>query len=106
MQTIVVVVCLIIILYLISKHIYQSSNKIDMESQLSDGEEGGKIYEIANELADFYYSTAHPKDLLKNDIFIKGVKHLNKSNLKNEDLIKYGAGNNEIIASMALEVIH
>lgn len=93
-------------LYLIYRLLQSNGDKNDKERYPASNEDNSKIYEIANELNAFYFSTAHPKDLLADENFIKGVNHLKKTVAKDEDLIKYGAGNNEIIASMALEALH
>ncbi|NNG01263.1 MAG: AAA domain-containing protein [Desulfobacteraceae bacterium] len=64
------------------------------------------LYKLAEEMKNFFESTAHPKDLLQNESFTKGVKILSSDNYSNEQLVEYYSGSNVLIGCMALEALN
>lgn len=64
-----------------------------------------ELYELAEEMKDFFQSTAHPKDLLDSDDFWRGVKLLAGEAFSNGDLLEYYAGDNPLIGCMAIEAL-
>jgi hypothetical protein len=78
--------------------------KPDSESLTS--ELADKLYKLAAKMDDFYYSTAHPKDLLASSDFIKGVAMMNRSEHTDDILLEYISGGNPLISCMALEALN
>ncbi len=100
-----IVVLALVVLYIVAQLI-KSPKKDDEESDPSSLPPGGTdLYALANELNPFFYSAAHPRDLLEDAVFKRGVKMLRRSEYSIDDLLKYGTGNNEIIAVLAMEAL-
>jgi ATP-dependent Clp protease ATP-binding subunit ClpC len=60
------------------------------------------LYRVAEQLEEFFNKSAHPKDLLENEDFKRGVEMLSSEHYSEEELIAYYAGDNQLIACMAL----
>lgn len=67
---------------------------------------GAALYALANDMRDFYQSTAHPKDMLQSQDFLRGVEMLTQPVYSDEELLDYYAGENPLIACMALEALN
>ncbi len=67
---------------------------------------GAALYALANDMRDFYQSTAHPKDLLQSQDFLRGVEMLTQPTYSDEELLDYYAGENPLIACIALEALN
>ncbi|HEX6853632.1 MAG TPA: AAA family ATPase [Candidatus Polarisedimenticolaceae bacterium] len=63
------------------------------------------LYRIAGELVPFFQASAHPKDLLDNPGFRRGVDLLRGPSWSAETLLGYYAGDNAVIACLALEAL-
>ena len=64
-----------------------------------------QLYKLAEAVESFYQDSAHPTDLLKHEGFLEGISHLAAPTYSPGDLLNYSRGDNEIIASMALEAL-
>ena len=65
-----------------------------------------RLYQLASKLEEFLHQSAHPRDLLGNELFQQGVELLKKPEFKVDDLINYGLGENITIACIAFEALH
>lgn len=63
------------------------------------------LYRVAGELVPFFQASAHPKDLLDNPGFRRGVDLLRGASWSAETLLGYYAGDNAVIACLALEAL-
>ena len=72
------------------------------------GEESGTgiLYEIADQVEDYFSKTAHPKDLLDAPDLKKGIEIINDSDISDDELIKYCSGENVLIACIAFEALN
>ncbi|GAK50754.1 ATPase with chaperone activity, ATP-binding subunit [Candidatus Moduliflexus flocculans] len=82
----------------------ESSEKKEAESPPDT--KGAALYALANDMRDFYQSTAHPKDMLQSQDFLRGVEMLTQPVYSDEELLDYYAGENPLIACMALEALN
>jgi len=64
-----------------------------------------ELYQIARELDIESQSAPHPKDLLENSSFKRGVQHLNSGSYSTDDLLTYYTGNNPFIGWISLEAL-
>jgi len=90
-----------------SEQIIQETN----DSENKDAEslpdtKGAALYALANDMRDFYQSTAHPKDMLQSQDFLRGVEMLTQPAYSDDELLDYYAGENPLIACMALEALN
>jgi ATP-dependent Clp protease ATP-binding subunit ClpC len=69
------------------------------------GELPRSIYAIASEVQGFYEASAHPGDLLANESFREGVELLSDAHYSGAERAAYYAGDNAIIACMAVEAM-
>ena len=76
------------------------------EPELSPDTNGTALYTLANDMRDFYQSTAHPKDLLQSQEFLRGVEMLMQPTYSDDELLDYYAGENPLIACIALEALN
>ena len=76
-----------------------------LSSEVSDTRLG-TLYSLAKKLDEFADRYAHPRDLLENSHFQEGVDLLSHTDFKAEQLVTYSSGDNNIIASMALEALN
>ncbi|UCH23032.1 MAG: AAA family ATPase [Deltaproteobacteria bacterium] len=72
-----------------------------LTSELAD-----KLYKLAAKMDAFFYTTAHPKDLLASSDFKNGVAMLNRSEHSDDTLLEYISGVNPLISCMALEALN
>jgi ATP-dependent Clp protease ATP-binding subunit ClpC len=84
----------------------QPGQTLEPDSGTLTSETAGQLYKLAAEMNDFFYNTAHPKDLLASSDFIKGVAMLNRSEHSDESLLEYISGGNPLISCMALEALN
>ncbi len=63
------------------------------------------LYVTATRLADFSKVAAHPGELLKHQLFEEGVTELLSGKFSEDDLFGYAAGENDMLACMAIEAI-
>ena len=66
---------------------------------------GGELYQIAARLREFFAASAHPSDVLRHPDFERGVRLLAEPAWSVESLLGYYAGDNLIIACLALEAL-
>ena len=71
------------------------------------GEESGTgiLYEIADQVEEYFSKTAHPKDLLNAPDLKRGIEIINDSDISDDELIKYCSGENILIACIASEAL-
>jgi len=65
----------------------------------------GRLYEIAGELAPFFQTLAHPRDLGDNPTFRQGSSLLCHDRFTPTDLARYFAGDNTVVACFAAEAL-
>ncbi len=63
------------------------------------------VYRCADQLADFFTSSAQPGDLIEHSAFQRGVDMLLADEFQARDLLGYYSGDNAIIACMAMEAL-
>jgi ATP-dependent Clp protease ATP-binding subunit ClpC len=68
-----------------------------------DGE--ANVFSLALAMDDFFNRTAHPKDLMLDERFEKGVELLRYCGYAASDLLNYSRGSNIVVACMALEAL-
>ncbi|MEM7205134.1 MAG: AAA family ATPase [Planctomycetota bacterium] len=64
-----------------------------------------RLYELAAAMDEFYVQSAHPRDLLEQETFQRGVALLGNGGFSTADLVAYYRGDNDIISCMALEAL-
>jgi ATP-dependent Clp protease ATP-binding subunit ClpC len=84
----------------------KSSQTLKPDAGSLTPETADQLYKLAAEMEGFYYSTAHPKDLLASPDFKKGVAMLNRSEHTDDSLLEYISGGNPLISCMALEALN
>jgi ATP-dependent Clp protease ATP-binding subunit ClpC len=75
------------------------------KTKSSPKKDPNELYQIARELDVASQSAPHPKDLLENSAFTRGVQLLNRGKYSTQDLLIYYTGNNPFIAWIALEAL-
>ncbi len=63
------------------------------------------LYKIAEALQSYFDQSAHPKDMLTNPDFERGVQLLLSSSYSTSDLFSYTAGTNTVICCLAFEAL-
>lgn len=64
-----------------------------------------RLYDIAESMLDYFQKTANPIDVLDSEDFLRGVKLLEKNSIPKDKVIKYGEGDNNVIACMAYRAL-
>ena len=63
------------------------------------------LYAVAKTVEKFFEDSAHPRDLLDNEEFQRGVASLSREHYSDAELLDYYAGDNTIIGCMALAAL-
>jgi ATP-dependent Clp protease ATP-binding subunit ClpC len=86
----------------------------DLEGQAAGGEaraednppaEAEDVSALAWSLDDFYQRTTHPRELLPEPTFLRGVELLCGAAYTTQDLLAHAAGTHSVLACMALEAV-
>jgi ATP-dependent Clp protease ATP-binding subunit ClpC len=63
------------------------------------------VYALAWGMDDFFNATAHPRELLLNETFLKVVESMRGAEYTADELFDFGRGTNACVACMALEAL-
>ncbi|NTV83055.1 MAG: ATP-dependent Clp protease ATP-binding subunit, partial [Bacteroidales bacterium] len=89
----------------IDKYIKRKKKSALARSKSDESVDLAIFYSFADRLNEFYNSMAHPQSLLMHPTFAEAVKHLNVSELSNQNIIEFASGGNMLIACIAYEVL-